>query len=105
MRESEIERYLVRRVKELGGEVRKVQWLGRQGAPDRFVMLPLNTRRGLIATNLNTPWAVRRSVWVELKAPGAKLRPSQARERVRMQAMGQWVVVVDSFEGVAELLS
>ena len=40
MRESQIEKYLVKRVKELGGEVRKVQWVGRRSAPDRLVMLP-----------------------------------------------------------------
>ena len=40
MRESEVEAYLVKRVKALGGEVRKVKWLGRNGAPDRLAMLP-----------------------------------------------------------------
>ena len=42
MRESVIEKYLVQRVKALGGEVRKVNWIGRRGAPDRLVMLPEN---------------------------------------------------------------
>jgi hypothetical protein len=40
MNERDIERHLVKRVKALGGEVRKVQWVGRRGAPDRLVMLP-----------------------------------------------------------------
>jgi len=40
MRESTIELYLVEQVKALGGEVRKVKWIGRNGAPDRIVMLP-----------------------------------------------------------------
>lgn len=62
MRESDIEKYLVKQVKVLGGEIRKVRWIGRRGAPDRLVMLP------------------GRSVWVELKAPGEKARPHQARE-------------------------
>ena len=39
MRESEVEAYLVKRVKELGGDTRKMKWIGRRGAPDRFVML------------------------------------------------------------------
>ena len=30
-RESHIEAYLVKRAKELGGEVRKVKWIGRTG--------------------------------------------------------------------------
>jgi len=87
MRESEIEAYLVKRVKELGGEVRKVQWIGRNGAPDRLVMLPL--------------WE---TIWVELKATGEKAKPHQKREHERMRAMGQYVVVIDSIEGVEELL-
>ena len=37
--ERDIERHLVRVVESLGGETRKVQWVGRTGAPDRFVML------------------------------------------------------------------
>ena len=88
MRESVIEKHLVERVKGLGGEVRKVQWIGRHGAPDRLVMLPLPA-----------------TVWVELKAPGQKVKPHQAREHERMRAMGQRVVVIDSIEGVEELLS
>lgn len=93
MREREIEAYLVKRVKEVGGECRKVQWIGRHGAPDRIVMLPPRDREENPTT------------WVELKAPGEKARPSQVREHERMRAMGQRVVVIDSIEGVEELLS
>ena len=32
--EAKIEKYLCDRVKMLGGEVRKVKWIGRRGAPD-----------------------------------------------------------------------
>lgn len=95
MRESDIEKHLVKRVKELGGEVRKVQWVGRVGAPDRLVMLPTGW-------DFNEPNG---SCWVELKAPGAKPRPSQLREHERMRSMGQRVVVIDSLEGVEELLA
>jgi hypothetical protein len=90
VRERDIENHLVKRVRELGGEVRKVQWVGRRGAPDRLVMLP----------NI-----ARSAIWVELKAPGQKAEPHQQREHKRMQAMGQRVVVIDSLEGVAELLA
>lgn len=86
MRESTIERYLVDQVKALGGEVRKVKWIGRRGAPDRIAMLP---------------WA---TVWVELKAPGEKPRGYQAREHDRMRKMGQRVEVIDSLDGVDALL-
>lgn len=96
MRESEIENYLVERVKQLGGEVRKVKWIGRRGAPDRLVMLPTKYPE----------WMQQKgnAIWVELKAPGEKPKPHQAREHERMRAMGQRVVVIDSVEGVEELL-
>lgn len=117
MRERDIEDYLVKRVKAMGGEVRKVQWIGRIGAPDRLVMLPekihpawndpngraqingqpLHWGRGYV-----TP---AKTIWVELKAPGAKPRPSQVREHERMRDMGQRVEVIDSLEGVEGLLS
>lgn len=88
MKESTIEAYLVTRVKALGGEVRKVQWIGRRGAPDRLVMLPASY-----------------PLWVELKAPGKKAEPHQLREHARMQAMGQRVEVIDSFAGVEALFA
>lgn len=87
MRERDVEQYLVEQVKAKGGEVRKVKWIGRNGVPDRIAMLP------------------DRTVWVELKAPGEKCRPHQIREHERMRRMGQRVEVVDSFEGVDEVLA
>ena len=98
IRERDIERHLVKRVKELGGEVRKVQWIGRRGAPDRLVMLP-EKHWVLIAS------AGVGAIWVELKAPGKKAEPHQVREHERMRTMGQCVVVIDSIEGVEELLA
>jgi len=86
MRERDIEQYLVQRVKAMGGEVRKVRWVGRRGAPDRLVMLP----------NL--------TVWVELKSPGKTPEPHQVREHDRMRAMGQRIAVIDSLNAVEALL-
>ncbi|MER2552592.1 MAG: hypothetical protein ABTQ28_04925 [Thauera sp.] len=88
MRESDIEDYLVRRAKALGGEVRKVRWIGRCGAPDRVVFLPGS-----------------RLYWVELKHSGGKAEPHQAREHARMRSMGQTVLVVDSLAAVDALLT
>ena len=99
MRESEIEKHLSRRVKELGGECRKVAWIGRRGAPDRLVMLP-----PLEITQKNFKCRKHRTVWVELKAAGVKPEAYQLREHERMRKMGQRVVVIDSIEGVEELL-
>lgn len=86
MREAEIENYLVKKVKALGGEVRKVKWIGRRGAPDRLVMMPPD-----------------HTEWVELKAPGEIAKPHQLREHKRMRDMGQTVFVIDSMEGVDAL--
>jgi len=101
LRESDIEKYLVKRVKALGGEVRKVQWIGRSGAPDRLVMLPERAGASLYAFS-QLPAA---TIWIELKAPGKKAEPHQLREHERMRAMGQRVVVIDSLAGVDEVLS
>lgn len=115
MRERDIEAYLVKSVKALGGEVRKVRWLGRRGAPDRLVMLPayrpapLPPRKfcdtGQTGFYPDTRLRPAATIWVELKAPGKKAEPHQLREHKRMEKMGQRVVVIDSLEGVEELLA
>jgi hypothetical protein len=87
MRESAIEKYLVRHVTLLGGEIRKTQWIGRVGAPDRRVMLPGRT-----------------PFWVELKATGEVPTAQQLREHNRMRRLGELVYVIDSTEGVLALL-
>ena len=83
-------------MKEKGGEVRKVKWIGRDGAPDRVVMM-----KGIH----------NHAVWVELKAEGlAALFPhtpherKQHREHIKMRNAGQRVVVIDSYAGVDALL-
>lgn len=107
MRESDIEEYLVKRVKALGGEIRKVKWIGRRGAPDRLVMLPAEvcTVRGHAGSTRQHVLRPERTIWVELKAPGEKPKPHQALEHERMRRMGQRVEVVDSFERVDEVLA
>jgi hypothetical protein len=117
MRESQVEAHLVKRVKALGGEVRKVQWIGRRGAPDRVVMLPPFTLRAKgttdeelervrkaarkLAKEFGRPFS---TVWVELKRPGEVAEPHQAREHERMRAMGQRVEVLDSIEAVNKFI-
>lgn len=97
MRESDIEDYLVEQAKAKGGEVRKVKWIGRHGAPDRIVMLPPTA----LGEGIRLPG---KTLWVELKAPGEKPKPHQVREHERMRRMGQRVEVVDCFERVDEVL-
>lgn len=101
MRERDIEKYLVQRVKQLGGEVRKVSFIGHRGAPDRLLMLPERNRLVEDAVRETLPAA---TIWVELKAPGKKPEPHQLREHERMRKMGQRVEVIDSLEGVDELM-
>lgn len=73
MRESKIEKALVKRVKAEGGQIRKVTWPGRRGAPDRLVMMP-----------------GRNPVFVELKAPRGRLSKLQEREH---EVLRNWFVV------------
>jgi len=66
--EFKIEKYFVDQVKAYGGEVRKVQWVGRRHAPDRLALFPpIGDKAGF-------------NFFVELKRPGELLRPGQARE-------------------------
>ena len=108
MKERDIERYLVARVNARGGEVRKVVWPGRKYAPDRVVMLMPTT---VMEQDMCTAYDLSRTVWIELKAPGLKATfPSnahergQAREHEKMRKCGQRVLVIDSKEGIDEVL-
>ena len=108
MKERDIEKYLVQRVKALGGEVRKVQWVGRAGAPDRLVMTPPRWHYN----KAQDVHVVVTTVWVELKNPDTiRTFPANAHERAqhreheRMRAMGQRVVVIGTLQQVDELLA
>lgn len=71
-KEESVESYLIRRVKETGGQVRKQVWPGHNGSPDRFCYWP-NGRHG----------------WPELKRPiGGKLEGHQSREIEKMRKAG-----------------
>lgn len=86
MRESKIEKALVRRATAAGGLVRKLAWVGRRGAPDRLVKLP-----------------DRPPMFVELKAPGGRLSKLQELEHRRMIEAGLDVRVVWNLQGVQEV--
>lgn len=81
MLERDVEKYLVAQVKKLGGEIRKVKWIGRRGCPDRVVFF-------------------RGAHFVELKRPGGVPRREQLREHERMLRHGVTVHVLDSYESV-----
>lgn len=82
MRERDIEKALVKRVKELGGLCEKFTSPGRRSVPDRLVIFP------------------DRIIFVELKAPGKKPTELQQRDHNRRRALGCDVRVIDSIEGV-----
>ena len=71
-----------------GGEIRKVQWQGRVGAPDWMVMM-----RGS-------------AVFVETKAPGARPRKSQLVEFERIER-ASWipVLVIDRAEDASGIIN
>lgn len=98
-RERDVEAYLVQRVEELGGEVRKVKWIGRRSAPDRYILVPprANAKRFMDAINPII-------AWVELKAPGEKPEDHQLREHERMRKLGAQVVVLDSRDAIDKFL-
>ncbi len=66
-------------VKLMGGETRKMQWVGHSGAPDLCLLFP-----GLGVHML-----------VEVKAPGQKPKPHQSREMAKLWQAGFMVWVVD----------
>ena len=99
MRESAITKQLAKRAREMGGELRKVRWEGRRGAPDYVLMLP-----GRKSKSYEIPSLAPRTIWVETKATGVGPEDYQLREHTRMRAKGQRVEVVDSFERIEEIL-
>lgn len=84
--EREVERHLVKRVKSIGGLAPKWVSPGLNGVPDRIIFLPGG-----------------RIIFVEVKAPGKKLRPIQEYVRDQLEALGVDFRVVDSKEAVNAL--
>ena len=85
--ENKVEKHLVDRVKATGGKIRKLKWIGRNGAPDRMVWWP--KKRGSADI-----------FFVELKAPGKKPTEQQLKEHKKMRADGLHVIVLDGTDGV-----
>lgn len=73
MREKAIETYFKRKVEELGVECRKLEWIGRRGAPDRLIMFD------------------GKAIFVELKQEKGVLEDHQRREHERLRKAGMRV--------------
>jgi hypothetical protein len=81
--EKYIEQKLVKAVKERGGIAPKFVSPGLDGVPDRIVLLPMG-----------------RMAFVELKAPGKKMRPLQVRRKAQLEALGFLVYCIDGVEQI-----
>lgn len=106
MKEITVERYLVKRVKQLRGEVRKVVFPTHKGAPDRLVCVPWSAPSGS-----STPPRPAIVALVELKNPDTIAtfpanahERAQAREHERLRAAGMRVEVIGTKEQVDAFL-
>lgn len=80
-KEESNEQYLKRRVKESGGETRKVKWVAHRGAPDRLCGWPHGRHHYVELKEESQPWG---------------LQDHQKREHERMRSWGMSVVVLGS---------
>ncbi|MBT9141982.1 MAG: hypothetical protein DDT29_00375 [Dehalococcoidia bacterium] len=88
MREKILERRLVQAVKATGGMALKFVSPGFDGMPDRILLLP----GGKIA-------------FVEVKAPGKKLRPLQVVRHEMLRRLGFKVYALDSENQIGGILN
>ena len=85
MLEKQIEQYLAKKVKSLGGVSLKLTSL--IGIPDRLVLLPGG-----------------RCAFVELKVPGESPRKIQLKRMQQLRVLGFKVYVADSYKRVDEVI-
>lgn len=88
MLESNIERQFKKAVGRQGGKALKLTCPGTAGMPDRLVLLPGG-----------------RALFVELKAPGKKMRPLQQKRRKQLQDLGFQVYCIDSVAAIRRFVT
>ncbi|GIM47019.1 hypothetical protein DNHGIG_25680 [Collibacillus ludicampi] len=88
MRESSLERRLVREVERIGGRAPKWVSPGNRGVPDRIVILPGG-----------------RTVYVEMKAPGKPLSSLQERWSKILRGLGHRVYKIDSHDDIDRFIA
>ena len=88
MREKDLERKLVKAVRDSGGLALKFISPNLNGVPDRLLLFPGG-----------------RAAFAELKAPGEKPRPLQEHRMEQLRVLGFRVYVVDSEEKIGEILN
>lgn len=87
MGENEIENALVTAVKIRGGLALKFVSPGMSGVPDRLILI----EGGKLG-------------FIELKAPGKKLRPLQIKRKRQLEALGFLVYCIDSKDQIGGVL-
>ena len=85
--EGRIEAYLKKRVIQTGGEIRKLAWVGRRGAPDRLIW-----------------WPGPSFAFVEVKAETGRLSKLQEYEIGKLRAAGFFVAIVFCEEDVDQVV-
>ena len=88
MTEKGIEQKLVKTVKNMGGLAIKVISPGMNGMPDRMVLLP----KGNIG-------------FIEVKAPGKKMRPNQIKRKAQLESLGFLVYCLDDPKEIRGVLN
>lgn len=91
-RERDVRAHLKKRLKLMGGELRKCSWFPRTKAPDELVIIPFQ------------PGRIGRGFFAELKRPGEWPDAGQLREHEKLRAAGFVVHVIDSREAVDAVL-
>ncbi len=87
MREKELEKKLVKAVKETGGWCVKFVSPGNAGVPDRLILLPGG-----------------RAMFAEIKAPGKKPRPLQEVLIRKLRNFGFLVFIIDEESQISKLV-
>ena len=87
LREKDIERKLMASAKQLGGRALKFVSPGLSGVPDRILLMP----GGKLA-------------FIELKAPGGKMRPLQVKRKRELESLGFSVYCIDSPDMIGGIL-
>ena len=123
MREKEVERKLVRAVRDAGGLALKFVSPGMAGVPDRLLLFPgrANRLRPPVADDSQEVRSAETSdlhgcavapieaagiaAFCEVKAPGEKPRPLQLHRMEQLRKLGFRVYVVDSEEKIKKVIS
>lgn len=87
MREREVEKALKKAVKDKGGLALKFVSPGFDGVPDRIILLP-----------------GAKIAFIELKAPGKKMRPLQEKRKRQLEAIGFLVFCIDNVSQIGGIL-